>query len=500
MSVFMWTVIICVIYILITLYLGWVSGKKANTGDQYATGRKQYGPFFVGLILAATFASGSTFLGLGGLSYGNGWSNMWYILMYPTGGFIALAFFGRAIRNMNRIGARTLSEYVGYRYDSSAVRIIAAIISVLLLFYVATQLVAAGTLIEALLNVEYRWGVVFTALFMVVYMWKGGAHASAYTEVMQALIMVGMGVIIIGIFLSGGPDMSLNDVNRTLVERNTYHGWDTIFNPESVGLYDALFPVIMIFVAHIPFAAQPQMGGKLLLLDKSKKLPIALMVGCIATLIMACGGGFAGLLGPAYVQEEVARADMVNIYVMMAVGPKWLTGLFCTVVLAAIMSTACGLFLSIGQILSNDIFRKTIVPWKNIDQETNDKWYNILSKLGLVIAAVGGIVLAFNPPEYLTVFVWMGIGGIMAGVGAPLFIGIYWRGATKAATIVTMIVGEIGYIVFLGFLGWQPYSASGVMFIACCCLLVIVSLFTKKLPEEHLKFFFDDKEKKPSSV
>jgi len=46
-----------------------------------------------------------------------------------------------------------------------------------------------------------------------------------------------------------------------------------------------------------------------------------------------------------------------------------------------------------------------------------------------------GVIIAWNPPEFLAILLWIGVGGIVSGLAGPVLIGSLWRRATKAAAI-----------------------------------------------------------------
>ncbi|SDI06029.1 hypothetical protein [Alteribacillus bidgolensis] len=48
-------------------------------------------------------------------------------------------------------------------------------------------------------------------------------------------------------------------------------------------------------------------------------------------------------------------------------------------------------------------------------------------------------MLAWTPPQYLAVFMWIGIGGIMAAAAGPLVVGALWERATKKAALSSLL-------------------------------------------------------------
>ena len=53
--------------------------------------------------------------------------------------------------------------------------------------------------------------------------------------------------------------------------------------------------------------------------------------------------------------------------------------------------------------------------------------------------------MAWNPPQFLSIFMWIGIGGIVSATAGPLVVGALWRRATKPGAITSLLVGTLSY-------------------------------------------------------
>ena len=105
------------------------------------------------LAYASTVASGATFLGVPGLAYTYGLSAVILLMIYPVGVYSGLWLAQKMISSYgNRHGARSIAEYLGLRYRSEALRIMVALFSLILLTYLAGQLVAGLVMFEMFLG------------------------------------------------------------------------------------------------------------------------------------------------------------------------------------------------------------------------------------------------------------------------------------------------------------------------------------------------------------
>ena len=167
--------------------LGFVASKKTENNDDWATARKSYGPISVGLTMVATYASGALFIGGSGMGYSVGYPIMWYSLAFPLGSFCGVLLFGRFTQSMHKQGLRTFGEYFGARYQSDFMRIAMAIVSICLFFYISSQVISAGTILELLMGIPYKVAIWVSTVLILIYITGGGAHSDFLTDTAQAI-------------------------------------------------------------------------------------------------------------------------------------------------------------------------------------------------------------------------------------------------------------------------------------------------------------------------
>jgi SSS family solute:Na+ symporter len=208
---------------------------------------------------------------------------------------------------------------------------------------------------------------------------------------------------------------------------------------------------------------------------------------------------FTGFAGAVMVKEGVFTlpnvpnaGDFVILYgIQYAMPVVMLYSIFAVIVLAAVMSTTDRLMLTIGAMFSWDIYKKVLKP------DADDKTVLLLSKIVVVLSALGTMILAINPPEMLAILIWMGIGVMLSTFAIPLLAGLYWRGATREGALAAMTLGLISSMTF-GMLNYAKVTALGIdfgkiplhfsaySFIIAILAMVIVSLLTKKTNEKVL--------------
>ena len=107
-------------------------------------------------------------------------------------------------------------------------------------------------------------------------------------------------------------------------------------------------------------------------------------------------------------------------------------------ILSAIVSTADGLFVSIAvnfqqRFIPEKTFARRYSPAINRSRKL-DRFCPEISPVWLpYLRLLAAIAIAWNPPQFLAVLLWIGVGGIMSGAAGPLLIGSVWRRSTPAA-------------------------------------------------------------------
>ncbi len=181
--------------------------------------------------------------------------------------------------------------------------------------------------------------------------------------------------------------------------------------------------------------------------------------------------------------------------------PYVVSGLVAAGGLAAALSTADGLLLTITSALSHDVYYRIFRP------DSSTQFRLVISKsMLLVVAVLAATVAAQKPGTILSMVAWAF--SIAASAFFPaLVLGIFWRRATRAGALAGMLVGllitvyyifrvEFDTITWLGVsnLRMDPWfylqsTSAGVLGVAAGFLtIVVVSLFTGQSDKDAMAF------------
>lgn len=496
-------------YVAVMLAFGVYASRQIAGADDYATARGSYGPVLLALAFASTAASGATFLGVPGLAYTHGVSVLWIAFLYPIGVYFGVLICQKNVGHFgNESGARSIPEYLGERYQSEALRISAAILSLLLLFYLAGQLVAGLVMFEMMLGLSKAIALTITAIVLLAYVTLGGAHADILTDGAQGFLMIILAIAIGILFITGFGAGGFDNMLASLKQQD----------PRLLSHYNKATPItsstwayITVVIAHIPLGLLPHIGNKLWALKdqslRTRFLILAFIFGMILPM-MALGG----LLARAILGEELLGngANTALPALFLQLFPAWLAALLGVGVLAAIMSTADGLLISTSQVFANDIYRRSIAPrWQaHLDEHELDRIVLRISRVVTVLTLLGAIALGWSIMHLnITLLIWAGVGGFTAALMGPLVLGSLWKGITPAAAVCGFWGGAISFVLIhsrwfsaqwaydtsLGsFARWfdyyaaSPYSAATIGGVVSVTLCILISKFTHQLDQSHI--------------
>lgn len=512
MSLYAWSWSFLVGYILVMVGFGYLGSRRVSGADDFATARAGYGPLILALAFASTAASGATFLGLPGLTYNYGLSTLWIAFLYPLGIYTGILICQRTIgRFGNLAGARSIPEYLGERYQSEALRLSAAVFSLILLFYLAGQLVAGLVMFEMMLGLTQGWALAITTAVLLGYVTLGGAHADILTDGVQGALMVVLAGAILVMFLLGVGNGGLGALLENLGTQDP-----RLIQPLHPGaaITASVWAFVSLTIAHIPLGLLPHIGNKLWALKdehaRTRFLVMALVFGLILPAITLGGALARGVLGDSLIVNGGNGANTALPALFLEIFPVWLAALLGVGILAAIMSTADGLVISTSQVFANDIYRRSIAPrWHaGRDREALDRNVLLISRVVTALTLLGSAALAwFVIDMNVVLLVWVGIGGFISALAGPLVLGSVWRGVTRAgalsgfwtgAVLFVLIHGEVvsgawlagtslaGFGRWFDFNATSPYSAAALAGLTAVLATALVSRVTEALPKPHL--------------
>lgn len=495
MALQLWLIVFGVLFLGVLFGLTYISVHRTKDIRDFVVAPTSYGPIWIGLALGATACSAAATMGNPGLVYAYGWSGMWYGYGY---GLMVLAWAVSAYhlhRFSRDLGANSLPDFFGKRFDSQFMRIFSAIILLFLVFYVGGQFAGASLAIAAMTQIPYAIAILVGAAIILGYVLVGGAHAEVTNSAFMGAMMVILSLIVMaaGVIAVGG----LAEMNAAVTAINPQLGWSNVFQQPHFGVFNG--PAI--FLALGLFALTPQLSRLWMALEHEKDVKYTLVV---AMAFMTCMYGLmlvGGLAGRA-AAPNLQTPDLATLVLIRQVMPDIVLAFAGVAIFGAIMSTTAGLILTTGVAIGNDLYKDALVPMlrSDADNETVDSRSMWITRVSMVLIAIVALVIAFNPPAFLTGLMWVGIGAFTAAFVPVLLWSCVWDGITPTAAILSSITGFLIHVIGYFYLGqtlgmtlWAiPWRGAGVGIIVSAILCPLLSLGTRqRLSKNFLNNIFN---------
>ena len=447
------------LYLIAMVAIGVYFVRRIQNTEDYYVADHSFGPLVLMATVCATIIGGSGLMGRAGKAYSGGFMAIMTALPYLLGMFIFSGISGRISDVGFRHNITSIPELFDRRFGKSAKLILAALIAFTMMGTVASQVRAAGTIINLLggdVGLTYELGALIACIVFMLYTATSGLFGVVYTDVFQFYMLLIFVYILI-------PVSSLKSVG----------GWASFqanLDPALVKPY-INGSILGDIVTYLVFTmAGAEMWQRAFAAKDRSSAKKGMFLGTTVyglTIILVF---FMGIIGHQVLGEGVTNTDSVVPSLAIRVLPMGLTGLALAGLLSVIMSTADSYLLVSVQTCVHDI-------GKTINPAMPEKREILFSRIFSIILPLGALVIALyiqNAYDIL-MFSWS---FYAAACGLPCFAALYWRKATSAGVIAGMIAG---FVVCVGWkLAGLPFGLGAAVpgAIACAIALVCVSLAT----------------------
>jgi Na+/proline symporter len=435
-------------YIGVLLWMGQRAAKHSKTLEGYALGGRWLSSLAWGLSGFATWGSASAYMGVPALMYTFGWSFWWLPMATTITPVIAIILFtGRMRKQGEKLGALTTQDYISFRYGGGICgEILRLLISIILMIitvgWMIAQFKGSGTLFKYIVGGPFEFGVLISAIVILIYVVVGGMLAAALTDVFQAAFMILISIALVPVVLGAvggfeGMSAGLAKIDPGLAQP-FYKWWTPLFAV-------CLFPYWFGFYASMPFY-----NNKWLALRGGKgywrevlEFAIGFQAGQTFEIILWWCGGAARAMGitatPPY------GADMVIPELIVRFLHPALVVVGLVAILAAIMSTVDHVVHAAGLALGNDIYRRIIRRAKQDDAKVISNALLISRIMVFVFVVIGAAWTFISPPPLLSLLMYYVAGWMMSALLVPMGMGLWYKEATPQAALASALAGLIGF-------------------------------------------------------
>ncbi len=434
--------IVVLIYMSITLYVGYSGYKKVKGSDDFMLAGRKARPFIIGLSYGATFISTSAIVGFGGLSAQLGMGMIWLtVLNIGVGILVAFLVFGKRANALgHKLKAVTLPDLLGKRYNSPFMQYGPAVVILSgMPLYAAAVMLGGVRFIQTTLGVQFEIALLAFVLVTAVYVIGGGLIAVMYTDAMQGAIVVsGMTFLLVfTIFTLGGipaATTQLTDMSSLVpsaLAGQGMTGW-TSFPSFGSPIWLTTVTTVILGVG-IGVLAEPQLAIRFLTAKDEKHLKRAIPIGGVFVLLTTGVAFTVGPLTNVYFYQNTGNISLVEaagnvdkimpMYINSAT-PDLFIAVFMIVLLAAAMSALSSIFHTMGTAAGFDLWnhlRKKLRPEAGKMEIISPKATVLSSRVGMIIMISISVVLAYIMPPSIIARATVMFMGLMACAVLPSY-------------------------------------------------------------------------------
>jgi SSS family solute:Na+ symporter len=461
-----WDYVVLVAYFALMIGIGVYSARRVKKQEDFFMGGRSFGKLLQTFAAFGAGTGSSDPVNTARTTFTSGMSGMWSVMywLFVTPFYWIAGVWYRRMRHL------TLGDWFVERYESRALGAGYAIFGILFFMVYGSMMFSAIGKVAAplvgfdavvwfghVIRIEYVL-VPIIGVVVLVYGIAGGLRAAYYTDLVQGSCIILLSVLLIPFGLS------------KLVEQFGDPATDSIFAgfrimhiqlpAESFHIVGSTssseFPlhriVAIVIINLIGIVVQPHFiatGGGSAKTENSAR--VGLVTGNFLKRFCTIGWVLTALIAVALYADKpelVSDPDRAWGVASRELLPVGLTGLMLACLLAALMSSADA-YMIVG---SGLIIRNLYAPYVN--PNASEKQYVFLARLTGVIVVGGAVIISLFMMDVFKQLQLTWVFNIL--FAAPFWVGMYWRGATKAAAWITVAYCALAFFLV-------PFLAPRVM-------------------------------------
>jgi Na+/proline symporter len=472
------------LYLLVMIGIGVTSGRQQHSASDLWVAGRRFGTVVMTLgLMAAVMHGGSILSGVAFAAAFGGVAILPFI-SFALGFLVILIFFARKLRE---IGAFTLPDYMGDRFNSVPLRAFSAlVVAASSVVYLIAQIRGMGLILESLLGFSFVTSMVAGTALFVFYVAAGGMLAIIWTNIAQFVFMwIGLLILMPAVVAAAGGWTTALARAEALAP-----GWTSVLGTEWSWPY-LLSWWLVWFVA---YATRLELITKVFVARNDRVARYALPTTCLLVILFLLYGNlYLGAAARVLVWEEIQMPDQAFPALSRMLLDPVLAAIALTGIASAAMSTTDSLLLLSGAAVSHDLLRKSFDEPRGIVR--SEKYYLRVSRWSIVAVGALALLMALQAPALILAIVSYAVAMVGATFFFPLLFGLSVRRTTSAAATASAVGGFASTIIWTALTLMNVPWASAIHPIVpglAVGLILIVGLipFTRATPDETLDRYF----------
>jgi solute:Na+ symporter, SSS family len=463
-------------YLLITIGIGLVAAKRVKNSADFAIAGRHLPLAMIVTTTFATWFGSETVLGIPARFVNNGLNG---VVEDPFGAGCCLIIVGVFFAGkLYRMTLLTISDYFRERYGRTVEVVCSLIIMLSYLGWVSAQVTALGLVFNLLSDgaISVSLGMVIGVVSILAYTLFGGMWSVAITDFIQMIILV-VGLSVIAFFAAdqaGGAEKVMN-----LATSHDMLHFLPKDNPKDVVFFIAA--AITMMFGSIP---QQDVFQRVMSANGVKAATWGPVIGGVCYILFAFVPMFlvvsAMLIMPeratALIAEDPQRVLPTLVIEQM---PFIMQVLFFGALLSAIKSCASATLLAPSVTFTENIWRQ-FRPHQSDQQGLRAMRVTVLVFSALVLAYAifmqGSTIYDMVSGAYQVTLV---------GAFVPLTFGLYWHRATTQGAVFAIVLGLLGWGLFLATPAGDQFPAQLAGLLASLAGMVMGSLGPQAIRDHH---------------
>ncbi|NPA84688.1 MAG: hypothetical protein GXO07_01620 [Crenarchaeota archaeon] len=326
-------------YLLVSLAIGFLFKSKADTLKGFLVANREIGEWLLAFTFGATYFSSVVIV------VGGAWAFLWgsSSLLIPVfnvalGAFLTFVLVGRKINELSqKYDALTVPELFAKIYnDTNLQKILGLVTAIGLTLYAATVISGASAMVGSVFGLDMATAAILIASIMALYVAAGGMYSVVWTDALQGIIMA-IGIFILAMLaLNRAGGVAALEAARPAA-------------PVNMGLI-----LDLALLTSIAVWGLPQLINRFYTAKGPNVVRRAAVIATAFAMVVTYGSFLSGLAG-SLVLGQVEPLKVVPLLSQELMGPVG-AALFSAAVLAAAMSTADSISLTVGSAIAYDMF------------------------------------------------------------------------------------------------------------------------------------------------
>ncbi|GAA0437518.1 cation acetate symporter [Lentibacillus halophilus] len=430
--------------IVCTLIITYWAAKQSRTTNQFYVAAGSLTGIQNGMAIAGDYISAASFLGIIGTIAINGFDGFLYAIGFLVSYLIVLFFMAEPVHHL---GTYSLGDVICSRFPTLRMRWLMAISALLIsILYMIPQLVAAGLLIQLLLDIHYTTSVLVIGSLMTIYVVFGGMFATSWVQIVKTVVLMA-GTFLLALIVLARFGWDIAELTEQ-VKAGTPLG-EQFFQPGN--LYDKPLESLSLHLALIlGTAGLPHILIRLFTVRNAHEVRQSLLtaswiIGAFYIIALILGFGAVALIGHHILVDADPTGNLAAPLLAKELGGDFLMAFIAAIAFTTIVAVVSGLVISATTAFSHDVYHHIIKK----GQTTEKKQLRAAQWTAFVVGFISTL-FALGLQHINVTFLVSLTFIVAASSNLPvLLFTIYWKRFNEMGALIGMISGLVASLTLL---------------------------------------------------